>query len=58
MSVNEKRDSAPVEVFRITTENAEAVAEALGMEKPLVMVDAPDMVWVRVAGPSSPPDGK
>lgn len=35
------------EVFRVTTENAEEVCESLGLPKPLVMADAPDMIWTR-----------
>ena len=47
MSANNK-ERVPGEVFRITTENAEEVAEALDLGKPLVMVDAPDMVWTKI----------
>jgi len=34
------------EVFRVTTENAAELSKAHGLGEPLILVDAPDMIWV------------
>lgn len=35
------------EEFRVTSENAAQISEELGLNEPLIMEIAPDMVWVK-----------